>query len=535
MSHHPAAVIILAAGEGTRMRSRTPKVLHRIGGRSLLGHAMHAARQVSPEHLAVVVRHERELVAAHVAEVDPAALVADQDEVKGTGRACECGLDVLPADLTGTVLVTMGDVPLLTGDTLAELTARHEDSGAAVTVITSELPDAKSYGRVVRDDAGDVLAIMEFKDALAHREAGDELSHVVDIREINSGIYAFDAQVLRSALAEVGTDNAQGEKYLTDVIAIARREGRKVTAHLVEDLWQTEGVNDRVQLALLGKELNRRLVERWMRDGVTVVDPDTTWVDAEVTIGQDTVIRPGTQLLGATTIGADAVIGPDTTLESTEVADGATVVRTQAHHAVIGERATVGPFSYLRPGTVLGAEGKIGGFVETKNAQIGDGAKVPHLTYCGDATIGEGANIGAGTIFANYDGVDKHHSHVGRHSFVGSDSVLVAPVDIADGAYVAAGSTVTGEVGPGQIAVARGRQKNVDGWVARRRPGTRTASAAQEAVAAGTRHVTTPAGGSSTTPPGGSSPAPTDGAEPADGPGERPHTVSPDATTPQEG
>ncbi|WP_122261279.1 bifunctional UDP-N-acetylglucosamine diphosphorylase/glucosamine-1-phosphate N-acetyltransferase GlmU [Ornithinimicrobium cerasi] len=482
-SHHPAAVIVLAAGEGTRMKSTTPKVLHRIGGRSLLGHALHAARQASPEHLAVVVRHERDRVAEHVAALDPGAVVADQDEVKGTGRACECGLDALPADLEGTVLVTMGDVPLLTGRTLVELTERHEASGAAVTVITAELDDAKSYGRVVRNERGDVVAIMEHKDALAHRAAGDDLAHVVDVREINSGIYAFDAAVLRAALGEVGTDNAQGEKYLTDVIGIARRDGRTVRAHLVEDLWQTEGVNDRVQLAALGKELNRRTVEHWMREGVTVVDPDTTWIDAEVTIGRDTVVRPGTQLLGATTVGEGVVIGPDTTLTDTEVRDGASVVRTQAEAAVIGERATVGPFSYLRPGTVLGAAGKIGGFVETKNARIGDGAKVPHLTYCGDATIGEGANIGAGTIFANYDGVAKHHTTVGRHSFVGSDSVLVAPVEIADGAYVAAGSTIEGRVGPGQIAVARGRQRNVDGWVARRRPGTRTAAAAEEALA----------------------------------------------------
>lgn len=482
-SYHPAAVIVLAAGEGTRMKSATPKVLHRIGGRSLLGHALHAARQVQPRHLAVVVRHERDRVAGHVAELDPEVLVADQDEVKGTGRACECGLDALPGDLSGTVLVTMGDVPLLTGQTLRDLTERHESSGAAVTVITAELPDAKAYGRVVRDEGGDVVAIMEYKDALAHREAGDELAHVVDVREINSGIYAFDAEVLRAALGEVGTDNAQGEKYLTDVIAIARREGRKVSAHLVDDLWQTEGVNDRVQLAALGKELNRRTVEHWMREGVTVVDPATTWIDSDVSIGRDTTVRPGTQLLGATTIGADAVIGPDTTLTDVEVAEGASVVRTQAELATVGPGATVGPFSYLRPGTVLGAGGKIGGFVETKNAQIGDGAKVPHLTYCGDATIGEGANIGAGTIFANYDGVQKHHTHVGAHSFVGSDSVLVAPVDIADGAYVAAGSTIAGRVGPGQIAVARGRQRNVDGWVARRRAGTRTAAAAEAALA----------------------------------------------------
>lgn len=500
-SHHPAAVIILAAGEGTRMKSATPKVLHRIGGRSLLGHALHAARQAAPRHLAVVVRHERERVAAHVAELDAEALIADQDELKGTGRACECGLAALPADLEGTVLVTMGDVPLLTGRTLLELTARHEQTGAAVTVITAELPDAKAYGRIVRDEAGDVVAIMEYKDALAHREAGSEFAHVVDVREINSGIYAFDAAVLRAALVEVGTDNAQGEKYLTDVIAIARREGRRVSAHLVDDLWQTEGVNDRVQLATLGRELNRRIVEHWMREGVTVVDPATTWIDADVSIGPDTTIRPGTQLLGATTIGRDAVIGPETTLTSVEVGDGASVVRTQAELAQIGERATVGPFSYLRPGTVLGVAGKIGGFVETKNAQIGDGAKVPHLTYCGDATIGEGANIGAGTIFANYDGVAKHRTTVGKHSFVGSDTVLVAPVDIADGAYVAAGSTVQGTVGPGEIAVARARQRNVEGWVARRRAGTATAAAAEAALAAQAPQTTTPSEPTAAVPP----------------------------------
>ncbi len=499
-SRHPSAVIVLAAGEGTRMKSATPKVLHRIGGRSLLGHALHAAREAGPQHLAVVVRHDRDRVAEHVAELDPEAIVADQDEVKGTGRACECGLDALPADVTGTVLVTMGDVPLLTSRTLLDLTERHETSGAAVTVITAELPDAKAYGRVVRDPAGDVVAIMEYKDALRHRESGGEFAHVVDIREINSGIYAFDAQVLRAALAEVGTDNAQGEKYLTDVLEIARREGHRVAAHLVDDLWQTEGVNDRVQLALLGKELNRRTVEHWMREGVTVVDPATTWIDAEVTIGPDTTIRPGTQLLGATTVGADAVVGPDTTLTDVEVGDGASVVRTQAELASIGAGATVGPFSYLRPGTVLGARGKIGGFVETKNAEIGEGAKVPHLTYCGDATIGEGANIGAGTIFANYDGVAKHRTHVGRHSFVGSDSVLIAPVDIADGAYVAAGSAIEGTVGPGQIAVARGRQRNVDGWVARRRAGTKTAEAAQAALAERAPHTSSEPAASPQTP-----------------------------------
>ena len=470
-----AAVIVLAAGEGTRMKSSTPKVLHRIGGRTLVGHAIAAARAAGPEHLAVVVRHERDLVATHVAEVDSSVVIADQDDVKGTGRATECALAVLP-ELEGTVLVTYGDVPLLAGDTLLALLDEHARSDSAVTVITAHLEDPTGYGRILRDANGGVAGIVEQKDASDEQRA---------ITEINSGIYAFDAVVLRTALAQVGTNNAQGEKYLTDVLAIARAAGGRVSAHVVDDLWQTEGVNDRVQLARLGKELNRRTTERWMREGVTIVDPDTTWIDTDVTIGRDTTVLPGTQLLGATTIGADAVIGPDTTLTDTEVGDGAEVKRTEALLAVVGAAATVGPFSYLRPGTVLGAKGKIGGFVETKNATIGDGAKVPHLTYAGDVTIGEGANIGAGTIFANYDGVNKHHTTVGRHSFVGSNSVLVAPVTVADGAYVGAGSAVTDDVEPGQIAVARGRQRNIDGWVARARAGTKTA----EAAGAAPRHT----------------------------------------------
>jgi len=468
-----AAVIVLAAGEGTRMKSSTPKVLHRIGGRTLVGHAIAAARAAGPEHLAVVVRHERDLVAAHVAEVDSSVVIADQDDVKGTGRATECALAVLP-ELEGTVLVTYGDVPLLAGETLLALLDEHARSDSAVTVITAHLADPTGYGRILRDEDGTVAGIVEQKDASDEQRA---------ITEINSGIYAFDAAVLRTALAQVGTDNAQGEKYLTDVLAIARSAGGRVSAHVIDDLWQTEGVNDRVQLARLGKELNRRTTERWMREGVTIVDPDTTWIDTDVTIGRDATVLPGTQLLGATTIGADAVIGPDSTLTDTEVGDGAEVKRTEALLAVIGAGATVGPFSYLRPGTELGAKGKIGGFVETKNAKIADGAKVPHLTYAGDVTIGEGANIGAGTIFANYDGVSKHHTTIGRHSFVGSNSVLVAPVTVADGAYVGAGSAVTEDVEPGQIAVARGRQRNIDGWVTRARAGTKSAEAAQAAAA----------------------------------------------------
>ena len=479
-SVRPAAVIILAAGEGTRMKSSTPKVLHPIGGLPLLGHAIRAARATAAEHVEVVVRHQRDLVVEYCSSVDPALVVADQDEVKGTGRAVECGLAALPADLVGTVLVTSGDVPLIEGQTLVDLANAHAASGAAVTVVTAEVADPTGYGRVVRGADGGVERIVEQKDASEAERS---------IREINSGIWGFDAAVLRDALDQVGTDNAQGEKYLTDVLALARAAGHRVGAHRIDDIWQTEGVNDRVQLAKLGRVLNDRVCEKWMRAGVTIVDPATTWIDTDVTIGQDARILPGTQLLGATTIGSGAVIGPEVTLIDTEVGEEAEVERAKANLAVIGAGATVGPYSYLRPGTVLGAKGRIGGFVETKNAQIGEGAKVPHLTYAGDVEIGPGANIGAGTIFANYDGVAKHRSRIGKDSFVGSHTVVISPVDVADGAYVAAGSALTQDVNPGEIAVARAKQRNVPGWVARARPGTRTAAAAEAAAAADTRHT----------------------------------------------
>jgi bifunctional UDP-N-acetylglucosamine pyrophosphorylase/glucosamine-1-phosphate N-acetyltransferase len=486
----PTAVIVLAAGEGTRMKSTTPKVLHTIGGRSLVDHAIRAARGSLPDHLVAVVRHERDRVASHIAEVDPDVLVADQDELKGTGRAVECGLDVLPAGLTGTVVVTYGDVPLLTSETITDLVEAHVESASAVTMITSTPDDPTGYGRILRGADGAVEAIVEQKDASDEQRS---------IREVNSGIYAFDVEVLREALGEVGTDNVQGEKYLTDVIAVCRGRGLGVRAHRCPDLWQTEGVNDKVQLARLGAELNRRTVELAMREGAIVVDPLSTWIDADVTVGPDTVIHPNTQIHGATTIGSECVIGPDTTLTDVEVGDRASVVRTQAELAEIGPEATVGPFSYLRPGTRLGRGGKIGGFVETKNAEIGQNAKVPHLSYCGDATVGEGANIGAGTIFANYDGLTKSHTTVGRHSFVGSNSVIVAPRTIADGAYVAAGSAVVSDVRPGQLAVTRAQQRNVDGWVARRRAGTTTDEAAREAL------------GDATAAPGGDDTPATDG------------------------
>lgn len=479
----PSAVIVLAAGDGTRMKSDLNKMLHTIGGRPLVGHALQAAAGTQAAHVAVTVRAARERVIPVVQETWSAAIIADQDEIKGTGRAAECALETLPGELSGTVLVTYGDTPLLTSETLLELTQVHEDAGNAVTVLTAHLEDPTGYGRIYRGDDGSIHAIIEHKDAVRAREQGSEFQHALEIGEINSGIYAFDAAVLRRSLAEVTTDNAQGEKYLTDVLAIARAAGGRVDSHSIEDLWQIEGVNDKVQLARMGRELNRRTLDRLMREeGAIVIDPGTTWVDVEVTIGRDTVVQPGCQLLGATSIGAGCEIGPDTTLKHTEVLDGANVVRTHADHAEIGRGVDVGPFAYLRPGTTLGDGSKIGTFVEAKNSELGRGTKVPHLSYVGDATIGEGTNIGAGTIFANYDGVNKHRTVVGSHVKTGSQNVFIAPAVVGDGAGTGGGTVVRGEVPPGALAVSAGPMRIIEGWSLRKRAGTPQAVAAQAAL-----------------------------------------------------
>ncbi|RBP63673.1 UDP-N-acetylglucosamine pyrophosphorylase /glucosamine-1-phosphate N-acetyltransferase [Brevibacterium sanguinis] len=472
----PSAVIVLAAGQGTRMRSTLPKVMHPIGGRSLLHHAIAAASGTRPEHLVVVVRHERDQLVAHLQSLPETStqtvLIADQDEVPGTGRATECALSQLPEDLSGTVVVTYGDVPLLTAETIAGLVEIHESSHNAVTVLSAEVDDPTGYGRIVRDAAGSLLRIVEHKDATDEERA---------IREINSGIYAFDAAALRQGLASLTTDNVQGEKYLTDVIGFSRQEGLAVAATATDDLWQVEGANDRVQLAKLGKELNRRIVEKWMRAGVSVIDPETTWIDVDVSLSEDVTILPGVQLLGATDVHAHAVIGPDSTLKDTEVGAGAQVVRTHAELAVVGPGASVGPFAYLRPGTRLGEDGKIGTFVETKNADIGTGAKVPHLSYVGDAEIGEGTNIGAASVFVNYDGVSKHRTVIGRHARLGSDNMYVAPVTVGDGAYSGAGTVVRKDVPAGALAITVAPQRNLEGWVEANRPGTPAAQAAAAA------------------------------------------------------
>ena len=457
------------------MRSATPKVLHPIGGRSLLGHALAAAAGLDPQHLVVVVRHERDRVAAHVEQVAPAAVVADQDEVKGTGRAVQCGLQALEP-LHGTVVVTYGDVPLLQAETLRQLVAEHEAAANAVTVLTAHLPDPTGYGRVLRAADGTVAAIVE------HRDADDD--HLA-ITEINSGIYAFDVGVLTAALKRVTTGNSQGELYLTDVLAIARAEGGRIAAQVTGDLWQTEGVNDRVQLARLGAELNRRVVEGWMRAGVTVVDPATVWIDVQARLEPDVTLLPGTQLLGETIVSTGATVGPDTTLRNVTVGSRAVVERTHGSDSVIGDDTRVGPFAYLRPGTRLGVGAKIGTFVETKNADIGAGSKVPHLSYVGDATIGEHSNIGAASVFVNYDGVNKSRTTIGSHCRTGSDNMFIAPVSVGDGAYSGAGTVVRQDVPPGALAINVAPQRNIEGWTLRKRAGTPSAEAAAKALSEG--------------------------------------------------
>ena len=474
---HNLTVVVLAAGGGTRMKSKTMKVLHPLAGRTMIGHVLAAARAMEPQRIVAVVGHQREQVSAHIAEIQPDAVLAVQEDQLGTGHAVRMAVEAAAENgqsLDGTVLVAYGDTPMLTGESLRWFVAEHEASQGAVSILSGIVEDPFGYGRVLRNDEGDVEAIVEEKDATPVQR---------DVREINSGILAFDAEFLLSALPRIGNDNAKGEYYLTDAIALAREDGLTVGAYPIDDVLQTEGVNDRVQLARMGAEMNRRIVERWMRDGVTVMDPATTWIDADVVLAPDVTILPGVQLLGATVVGEDAVIGPDSTLKDCEVGAEARVVRTHGELAVIGVGATVGPFSFLRAGTILGAGGKIGGFVETKNAEIGAGAKVPHLSYVGDAEIGEGTNIGAGTIVANYDGVHKHRTRIGRHARTASNNTFVAPVEIGDGAATGAGTVVRRDVPPGALAVSSGPQRNLEEWALRKRAGTAQAAAAEAALA----------------------------------------------------
>ncbi len=474
-----AAAIVLAAGEGTRMKSATPKVLHEIRGRSMLGHVLAAVRGAAPARVAVVTGAGRTAVERHLADADPDALAVFQPSQDGTGHAVQLALAALDeaGPIDGTVIVVPGDTPLLSAASVRALARHRAETGAACVVLTANVPDPTGYGRVVRDRSGRVRAIVEHVDASdAERE----------ITEINSGVYAFDGAKVRSALNLVGADNAQAERYLPDVVRIFVKDGERVAAALIDDWREVAGVNDRVQLAAADAMLRDRLVTAIMRSGVTVIDPATTWVDVGVEIEPDAVILPNTLLFGATRIATGARVGPNCSLTDTVVGEYALVRDATCEGARIGPQAQVGPYTYLRPGTALMRKAKAGGFVEMKNAVVGEDSKVPHLSYVGDATIGERTNVGAATVFVNYDGVEKHHSEVGDDVRIGSDTMIVAPVTIGDGAYTAAGSVVVDDVPPGALAVARGRQRNVEGWVEKRRPGSPAARAA-EATRSGSR------------------------------------------------
>ncbi len=477
--HRPAVAVVLAAGQGTRMKSAKAKVLHEIAGRTLLGHVLHSLEPLKPERTLVVVGHDREAVSATLPEgVEPVV----QAQQNGTGHAVRLALeavDELPEHAT--VVVLPGDAPLLRGETLRRMTRRHQEQKAAVTLLTAMMDDPTGYGRVVRGGSsshptkadalgGVVRAVIEERDA-------DDATK--QIREVAVSVYAFAAGPLRRSLAKLTTDNAQGEEYLTDVIGLLVGERALVQAVTTDLPAETAGVNDRVQLAEAGRVLNARLVERAMRAGATVIDPATTWIGTEVEIEPDATLLPNTSLTGRTRIGAGATVGPDCSLTDTSVGAEARVRRTTADSAVIGGGADVGPYTYLRPGTVLGVGSKAGAFVEMKAANLGDGAKVPHLSYVGDADIGEGSNVGCATVFVNYDGVAKHRTVVGKHTRIGSDTMLVAPVTIGDGAYTAAGSVITADVPAGAMGVGRAKQRNVEGWVERRRAGSSSADAAR--------------------------------------------------------
>ncbi len=447
------AAIILAAGAGTRMKSKKPKVAHEVLGRPLVRWAVEAAKRAGADRVVTVVGHGREQVAPLV-EGDTEVVV--QTQQRGTADAALAAKDAL-AGFDGAVVVLSGDSPLIRPDTIREMCALRAEHNAAVVVLTMELANPFGYGRIVRDGAGEVARIVEQKDAAAEEAA---------ITECNSGFYCFDAAALFEALAQVDANNAQGEFYLTDVLAIAREAGRPVLAYKTDDAEQCLGVNSRGQLAEATRVMQRRINEAHMAAGVTLWDPATAYIGPEVTIAADVEVLPNVILMGRTAIGEDSLIGPNTRLTDTCVGVGCTVDETVAVSARLDDGASCGPRAYLRPGAHLCEGSKAGTHVEIKKSTVGKGSKVPHLSYIGDATIGEGVNIGAGTITCNYDGANKHATVIEDGVFVGSDTMLVAPVTIGEGALVGAGSTITKNVSPGALALGRARQSEIEGWVA---------------------------------------------------------------------
>jgi bifunctional UDP-N-acetylglucosamine pyrophosphorylase / glucosamine-1-phosphate N-acetyltransferase len=463
-------VVILAAGQGTRMRSSVQKVLHPLCGRPIIEWPIAAAREAGAGKIVVVDSPERRLEPALGGDV----VVAVQEQARGTADAVRAAAPHIGED--DTVVVLNGDVPLISPGSISALVAGHERSGAAGTIATMVLDDASGYGRVVRAPDGTVERVAETK------EPGDASELELHIREVNTGVFAFDGGPLLTALAEVRSDNAQGELYLPDVLPILREHERTVLAYELSDAREILQINDRVQLAQVTAVAQRAIHERHMLGGVTIVNPDATVIDAQVEIAADAVIEPFTSVHGHTKIGGGSTIGPHSTLTDAEVGDGARVLHAYVTGAVIGDRVSVGPFAYLRPGTVLRDGAKAGTFVEIKNSDVGAGSKVPHLSYIGDADIGEGTNLGASTITANYDGYRKHRTTIGDRVKTSVDTTLIAPVSVGDDAYTAAGSVISKDVPPGALGVARARQDNIEGYAERRRARESAANEEREAA-----------------------------------------------------
>jgi bifunctional UDP-N-acetylglucosamine pyrophosphorylase/glucosamine-1-phosphate N-acetyltransferase len=450
-------VVILAAGEGTRMRSALPKVLHPICGLPLILWPLLAARAAGAERV-VVVDNPKRLLAEHLPEGTETAI---QEQPRGTGDAVAAAAGMIDADAP--VIVINGDMPLITAEAIAAVVRAHDEQRAAATMASMELDDPSGYGRVIRDAGGAVERVAETK------FEGDATEEELAIREVNAGLYVFDGGALLAALNSLGEDNAQGELYLPDVLPVLRAAGKTVQSFPLADPELALGVNDRVDLAHVTRLAQQRIHEAHQRAGVTIVDPASTLIDATVAIGEDTIVESSTFLRGRTRIGARCTVGPLSTLIDSVLADGVAVRHSYLDGATAADGVTIGPFAYLRPNAVLHENAKAGTFVEIKNSSVGPGSKVPHLSYVGDADIGEGTNLGAGTITANYDGRRKHRTTIGDRVKISVDTSLVAPVSVGDDAYTAAGSVITEDVPPGALGIARQRQTNIEGYAERRR------------------------------------------------------------------
>jgi bifunctional UDP-N-acetylglucosamine pyrophosphorylase/glucosamine-1-phosphate N-acetyltransferase len=447
----------MAAGEGTRMHSSLPKALHPVCGRPMVAWPILAAREAGAARVVAIVSPQRDISAGLPAETE----TVPQPQADGTGGAIRAAIDIVRD--SGTVVVLSGDHPVISAAAIGGLLDAHGANGAAATVMTTELDEPGSYGRLVRADDGSLERIVEAK------ESGDATPAELEIKEVNAGTYVFDGAALAAALDGITNDNAQGEYYLGDVLPLIRAGGGEVTAHLVGDEAVTLGVNSRLDLARATAEARRRILEGHMLAGVTVTDPSATWIDADVKIAADATIEPGTSLRGRTEVGAGSVVGPNTTLIDSKLGERVAVPHSYLVECEVLDGCAVGPFAYIRPQTVLAEGAKAGAFVEIKNSRVGEGAKVPHLSYVGDAEIGAGSNLGAGTITANYDGFRKHRTVIGEHCRIGVDTMLVAPVSIGDGAYTGAGAVIRKDVPPGALAVPQeDRQRHIEGYAERR-------------------------------------------------------------------